>query len=483
MFTGRTHRWFVFGAAGLAVLAVALAGIALAQKAASPLVRYNPYYAVQTVIAPDGTSLERAIINGPPTPPPGLELEHPAVELPVPNPEAGTNSITVPAYEWTFGCSATSGAMILGYYDRTGFPAMYTGPTNGGVAPLDDSAWPNWNDGHANYSHQCPFAASKNGWDGRVTKGSFDDYWVQYLTGQPDPYIAGNWYPHAWGDAIGDYMYTSQSKADTTDLTNDDGSTQFWGYNSATVLTCSALEAAGYPYTIDGTLGRKNFYQAKGYTVSTCYNQKIDTLYSGGFSFAQYTAEIDAGRPVMINLAGHTVVGVGYNTSGSTVYIHDTWDTSTHSMTWGGTYGTNPPMAMQSVSIVNLSPVSGARFYAMTPCRLVDTRHDGGAFTDGETRTYNFNTAIPYTGTGACSTLPTSTALSLSVNYQVSSQMAYLTAYPDDASLPTASTVVAYNTGHFYTNTAIVPNGADNGIKVYGQHAGHVVIDVNGYFK
>jgi YD repeat-containing protein len=481
MFKGRTHRLFVVGTAGVAVLAVVLAGIALAQKATSPLVRYGPYYATQTFVAPDGTSLERAIISGPPTPPPGYELQRTAVALPVPNPEAGTNSLTVPTYQWTFGCSATSGAMILGYWDRNGYSSMYTGPTNGGVAPLDGTSWPDWNDGHANYHQQCPFAASKTGWDGRVTKGSFDDYWVSYLGGAADPYIAGNWYPHAWGDAIGDYMYTSQSKADTTDGTNDDGSTQFWNYTSSgSQLTCSALDGMGYPYYIDGTVGRRNFYQAKGYTVSTCYNQNTDNKASGGFSFAQYMAEIDAGRPVMLNLVGHTIVGVGYNTTGNTVYIHDTWDNSTHSMTWGGSYS---GMDLYSVSIVNVAPLSGARFYALTPCRLVDTRHDGGAFTDGETRTYNFNTSVPYTGTGACSTIPTGAALSLSVNFQVTSHMAYLTAYPDDASLPTTSTVVAYANGLFAGNTAIVPTGADNGIKVYAQYAGHVVIDINGYFK
>jgi hypothetical protein len=104
-------------------------------------------------------------------------------------------------------------------------------------------------------------------------------------------------------------------------------------------------------HTRDGTYGRKLFYEARGYTVTDCYSQKTDNTITGGFSYAQYKAEIDAGRPVMINLAGHTIVGVGYNDP-STVYIHDTWDYSDHSMTWGGSYS---GMQMLSVSIVNLS--------------------------------------------------------------------------------------------------------------------------------
>ena len=102
---------------------------------------------------------------------------------------------------------------------------------------------------------------------------------------------------------------------------------------------------------MDGTYGRKLFYEARGYTVTDCYNQKTDNTITGGFSFAQYKAEIDAGRPVMLNLAGHTIVGVGYDDTGSTVYIHDTWSNSDHTMTWGGSYA---GMALLSVSIVNL---------------------------------------------------------------------------------------------------------------------------------
>jgi YD repeat-containing protein len=103
--------------------------------------------------------------------------------------------------------------------------------------------------------------------------------------------------------------------------------------------------------TLDGTYGRKLFYEARGYTVTDCYSQKTDNTITGGFSFAQYKAEIDAGRPVLLNLQGHSIVGVGYDDSSNTVYIHDTWDNSNHTMTWGGSYS---GMALLSVSIVSL---------------------------------------------------------------------------------------------------------------------------------
>ncbi|MDD5454290.1 MAG: hypothetical protein PHW62_02165, partial [Candidatus Ratteibacteria bacterium] len=57
---------------------------------------------------------------------------------------AGTNSLTnVPAFNWSYGCSATSAAMMAGYYDNNGYPNMYAGPggTPAGVCPMDNSEW------------------------------------------------------------------------------------------------------------------------------------------------------------------------------------------------------------------------------------------------------------------------------------------------------------------------------------------------------
>ena len=339
-----------------------------------PLEQINKYFSTQVLTYSDGTSLVKEIINGPPTPPPGYELERLPVNLPEPNPKRGSNTMTVPAFNWVFGCSSVSGAMIAGYYDRNGFPNMYTGPTDGGVMPLNNSSWPTWSDGYKTYPN-LPLAGSHNGVDGRTTRGSIDDYWVKYGSSAQDPYITSGWTQHTWGNAIGDYMKTSQSA-----YGNTDGSTNFWNYtSSASQLTCSDMETiTNDGHTLswnDGTYGRKLFYEARGYTVTTCYNQKTDNNIAGGFSFTQYKAEIDAGRPVMLNLAGHTIVGVGYDDTGNTVYIHDTWDYSNHTMTWGGSYS---GMALQSVSIVNLQP-SAACTYSISPttCSVGGTSGSG----------------------------------------------------------------------------------------------------------
>ncbi|MEF3695781.1 C39 family peptidase [Desulfolutivibrio sp.] len=314
-------------------------------------VESGKYYTLRRLSIPGEAPISEMIISGPPTPPPGYEAERVPVDLAKAAAKTTIKILTAPAFNWVFGCSSVSGAMIAAYYDRNGFPNMYTGPTDGGVMPLNNSVWGTWSDGTSTYPN-LPLAASHNGVDGRTTKGSIDDYWIKYGSEDSDPYISGGWTQHAWSDAIGDYMKTSQSYYD-----NSDGSTTFYSWtSSATPLTCADMESGSID-TLDGTYGRKLFYEARGYTVTDCYNQKTDNAIAEGFSFAQYKAEIDAGRPVMINVTGHTMAGVGYDDATNTIYIHDTWDYTTHTMPWGGSYS---GMTMWGVSIVNLAPVATA---------------------------------------------------------------------------------------------------------------------------
>jgi hypothetical protein len=323
----------------------------------------NDFYSLNALSVSNGIVIDQMIIHGPPVPPPGFEIQRQAVPLPEILSSAGTNILTVPAYPWVYGCSAVSGAMIAGYYDRNGYSNIYSGPTDSGVMPLAyKSSWGTWVDvppspsGSFTY-YNNPLVASKLGLDGRTTKGSLDDYWVQYFSDAPDPYI-GNWTPHTWGDAIGDYMQTSQYLYNgSPDYGLGDGYTRFYDIYpaSGTKLSCTTIASyvSDYGYPPDGTLGRKLFYESKGYAVTDCYNQYTDNQYAGGFSYTQFKTEIDAGRPVMINLAGHTIVGVGY-ADPNTIYIHDTWDSANHTMTWGGSYA---GMQMVAVSIVNLAPI------------------------------------------------------------------------------------------------------------------------------
>lgn len=315
----------------------------------------SPYYSIEHLTTADGTQLTGHIINGPSRPLPEFEAERQALMTDI-VPE-GTLA-DFPSYDWVFGCSAVSGAMIAAWYDRGAYPNLYTGPTNGGVMPITDTSWSTWTDGFVTYPNN-PLIASHSGLDGRTTKGSIDDYWISYGSGAQDPYMTGGWTPHTWGDAIGDYMKTSQYV-----YNNTDGSTHFYTWYSSAKLTCADMVSNDVDH-LDGTYGRKLFYEAHGYTVTDCYNQNTDNNYSGGFSLANFQAEIDAGHPVLLNLAGHSIVGYGYN--GSTIYIRDTWDSDpshTYTMQWGGSY---EGMELQSVSVVKLSPTHGTTSKVFLP--------------------------------------------------------------------------------------------------------------------
>jgi len=318
----------------------------------------NEYYRVRTITLEDGTSIDEVAIIGPPTPP--LGYERPLAKIPDKSVKllAANTLSDVPAFDWCYGCSATSAAMIAGYYDRTTYPNMYAGPTNGGVMPMDNSAW-GWMAG------ECPLSATHMGYDGRAIRGHVDDYWIAYGSTDPDPFITNGWPEHAYEDCTADYMKTNQSN-----YGNTDGATTFWNYTDGSPWYWWEMENYGID-TTDGGYGVKLFYESRGYTVTDMYNQYILGWQGNtqGFTYDQYKAEIDAGRPVMIHVAGHTVVGFGYDDATNLMYIHDTWDYLDHTMTWGGSYA---GMDHYGVTIVQVgAPVVGGNAVPVNKLELL----------------------------------------------------------------------------------------------------------------
>jgi hypothetical protein len=280
----------------------------------------------QQFVTPDQFIQTQTIINGkeavtikvPGTPPPSFRM-------PITQPAKSAVLLSnVPAYDWSFGCSATSASMMAGYYDNNGYPVVYTGPANGGLAPQDNSLW-----GTATINGQvqslCPLSATMMGLDGRTTRGHVDDYWTG--NSDPDPFITNGWTQHTYGDCTGDFMKTNQSS-----FGNIDGSTIFTYFVDG--------GAFGNISDGDGGYGLKLFFESRGCPVTGYYNQYI-LGYNGltqGFGFNDYTSMIDMGFPVMIQVAGHTMLGVGYDLTGNKVLLHDTWDYGLHEMVWGDSY-------------------------------------------------------------------------------------------------------------------------------------------------
>ncbi len=250
----------------------------------------------------------------------------------------------VPAYEWSFGCTATSATMIAAYYDRNGYDNIYTGPSHGGVMPINDDWGPSGFSGEAG-SWLNPLAASRQGLDGLQTKGHVDDYWYTFMSYE-DPYY----------DSVGDSLLWEEHEPNC--VADYIGTNQWhnWQNRDGMSFVVSRMQKLydfddreyNQPPQRDAMHGLKLFFESRGYAVDLVYSQNIygainesgNPLSDGpdGFTWGEYMREIDAGHPVIIHTYGHSMVGVGYNRKTREMYLHNTWDHYMHSMPWGGTY-------------------------------------------------------------------------------------------------------------------------------------------------
>jgi len=326
------------------------------------------------------------VLNSPPTPPSD-------------RPIAGNRALVslswlhggnAPTSEWTYGCAATSAGMLFGYYDRTGYTNMYSGPTNGGVCPTINLGQGVPTNPLYPIPGSCHIIATENGLDGIIQRAHVDDYYISSTSPGPDPWVTGGWTEHTWGLCTADYLGTNQWKWDiwspfdgNMDAVKD-GSTVYsinrYGnkiydplFNSTQTAPCVGMGSSN-PCNTKFCHGLKLFAESRGYTVITNYNQLTDTNWShaeypttfppgsGGFKFSDYKTEIDNCRPVLLHWkkvdGGHTMLGVGYDDTYSDprIYFHDTWDNLVHYTTWNGTYTTDN-YELRAVTVIHLAPI------------------------------------------------------------------------------------------------------------------------------
>jgi hypothetical protein len=288
-------------------------------------------YVRETLTAPDGRIMERVSVPGIP------------VEKRIPGPVAvPTRSAVilsgVPAFDWCYGCSATSAAMMAAWYDRGIFNHTYTGPTNGGQMPLNNSVWG---------PGECPLSATHQSYDGLSSPGHVERFWTN--NSGDDPFGPGDPTGTYFG-CTADYMGTNQQW-----WGNGDGSTSFVYWVDGSPFYDPSDGTGGPPYFRDGMHGLRLFFESRGYGVSLNYNQDILGWggNTNGYTLDQFRASINAGIPVMIQVEGHSMVGIGYESDSDTIYILNTWDYDIHSMTWGGSYSN---MAHYGVGVLELIP-------------------------------------------------------------------------------------------------------------------------------
>jgi hypothetical protein len=151
--------------------------------------------------------------------------------------------------------------------------------------------------------------------------------------------------------------------------------------------------------------------------------------------------------------------------------------------------GPQPPAAKSSARAAAAAPIdtsTEAKYTAITPCRIVDTRLGGGALTGGSPRSFvaASSTSLAAQGGNAagCGIPAAAVAIQANVVAVAGTGSGYLKVYPFGATVPTASYL------NFRDGKAIANGGAitldTSGAKhftVLASRTTHVVIDVSGY--
>lgn len=213
--------------------------------------------------------------------------------------------LDTPDYTWHAGCFGTASGNLMGYWDRHGFPNFYTGPTGGGVAPLDSFG--------ANEGITSMWA-SQAGWDGRPVDqfGHLDDYWdnfdrlnlfAGYESAATDPYITAGRAEHS-PDSICDFMGSSKNSWTNLDGECDGNinafSFNFWDKQGARRINFTPPN--NIPDIQSGWRAWTEWRGNKANVFSQLADFNPEKPAGAGFTFEDLKAEIDAGYPVMLFL-------------------------------------------------------------------------------------------------------------------------------------------------------------------------------------
>jgi len=210
----------------------------------------------------------------------------------------------VPSYIWHHGCGPTAVGMVVGYWDSNGFPDLVDGDastqTSGANAMMsDDNDNPICNDAYSDHyrDYSCPEDSYPNMQQDKSTTGG----------------------AHA-SNCVADFMQTSWSS---------ENNYYGWSWYSAVPMSFTMYVDLIAP-TYDATATNLNYYI---------------------FSWEDYMAEIDAGKPIVLLVdtdgsggTDHFVPAIGYDNSTMEYCCYNTWDHSLHWFQWrelnsGNTWG------------------------------------------------------------------------------------------------------------------------------------------------
>jgi len=265
---------------------------------------------------------------------------------------------TMPEAEYMYGCTPTAVAMVLGYYDLYG----YRGADLSNMIEGDVDSKSRGKDGNA---------YDMDAFDTALGKATATESFVSRF--------------HSIGGKETTplqelkYAFKSDNKtvnADVWDCIADYlGTGQYWRGNDnlATALTfCSLEELYDDNRTFEITAGSVTrtvriidtnmlygldlYVQSRGYAmdyeITGSYLVDVD---GGSFTFTDYMKEIDEGRPVIISIKGHTMVGYGYNEDTKEI-IFDNCYVADRRMKWDGTYRFDgEDRKLQAITVIGIN--------------------------------------------------------------------------------------------------------------------------------
>lgn len=154
------------------------------------------------------------------------------------------------------------------------------------------------------------------------------------------------------------------------------------------------------------------------------------------------------------------------------------------------TIGGAPATAAVGVTPTALgSPGSDLVYTPLTPCRIIDTRLQGGPLAANTTRSFAAFTATDFVSQGGdasnCGIPQNVSAVTVKVAAVDPLQGGWFTAYPFDEPRPLAASL-NYNTGGVFSNESHVKlcrPGCAKQFSLYSSSQANLVVDVTGYFK
>lgn len=258
---------------------------------------------------------------------------------------------TMPQAEYMYGCTPTSVGMLLGYYDTNGYNGTKLSNLISGTVALNSRGTDGDKYDMDAFDTVLGRAIASTGYVDRFYNKTPEHELPYTYKGSTTELNTSEW------NCIADYLGTGQywrGNSDTSTSTTFSTLEQQHSRNYSNGTITYGSTTRTIPYVATSMLwGLELYVESRGYSLDRKKSGSFEVDVNGGsFTFEDYMAEIDAGRPVIISITNHAMVGYGYNASTREIIFDDCYEADKR-MTWGGTYYySGASRSLQSVTTI-----------------------------------------------------------------------------------------------------------------------------------